>query len=184
MSNRDLDARAALFKALGHPIRLLILSLIRLQPRHGEELAAILSLDPATISHHLTKLVEAGLLQSAKDQYYQTYSLSGALLNRTLAEIALLPQPALVPTVALDAYRAQVLDAFFTQGRLTHLPAQVKKQRIVLEKIAEDFDPHRDYTEREVNQILVDYHDDVAALRRALIDHGLFTRTQGIYHRQ
>ena len=70
---QDLDARADLFKALGHPARLLIVNLIRHKPRHVEELAVILGLSPATVSHHLSRLSSAGLLRSEKDQYYQTY---------------------------------------------------------------------------------------------------------------
>ena len=57
----NLEERAQLFKALGHPARLLMLNLIQQKPRHGEELAAILNLKPATVSHHLSKLAEAGL---------------------------------------------------------------------------------------------------------------------------
>ena len=49
-SEQNLDAKANLFKALGHPARLLILNLIKRQPRHGEELAVILMLNPATVS--------------------------------------------------------------------------------------------------------------------------------------
>ena len=80
----DLETRAELFKALGHPARLLILNLIRIKPRHGEELAAILGLNPATISHHLALLTAARLLTSRKDQYYQTYSFVSGAFERTL----------------------------------------------------------------------------------------------------
>ena len=179
----NLDARAALFKALGHPVRLLILSLIRIHPRHGEELADILHLDPATISHHLSKLAEAGVLAATKDQYYQTYSLAGDWQNRTLGQVALLPQPDLEPRVELDAYREKVIRTFFKRGRLVEIPAQLKKRQIVLEKIVGEFEPNRDYTEREVSQLLLDFHDDVATLRRGLIEHGLMTRSGGIYRR-
>ena len=81
----NLEARADLFKALGHPARMLIVNLIRMKPRHGEELAAILKLKPATISHHLAKLSQAGLVTSRKDQYYQTYSIVPALLKKSLS---------------------------------------------------------------------------------------------------
>ena len=37
-AEQDLGARAELFKALGHPARLLILNLLDIKPRHGEEL--------------------------------------------------------------------------------------------------------------------------------------------------
>ncbi|MBN2472301.1 MAG: DUF2087 domain-containing protein [Anaerolineae bacterium] len=179
----NLEARAALFKALGHPVRLLLMSLIQLQPRHGEELAAILHLDPATISHHIAKLTEVGLLEPSKDQYYQVYSLTGKLLDLTIGQMAMLPQPDLVPNVELDAYRKKVLRAFYKQGRLLDFPSQVKKQRIVLEKIVEEFEVGHDYSERDVNQVLLDFHDDVATLRRGLIEHGLMVRVHGVYHR-
>ncbi|MBN1581859.1 MAG: winged helix-turn-helix transcriptional regulator, partial [Anaerolineae bacterium] len=101
-----LDVKADLFKALGHPARLLILTLIKIKPRHGEELAAILSLNPATVSHHLGKLVEAGLLESEQDQYYHTFSLIEGMLDRTLADLIFVPQPGLSEHVQEDAYRA------------------------------------------------------------------------------
>jgi hypothetical protein len=177
----NLEARANLFKALGHPVRLLILNLVKIKPRHGEELAAILRLKPATISHHLTKLTEAGLLESKKDQYYQTYSLVSRHLALTLAELVHLPQPSLSAQVEQDAYRQKVLKTFFRHGRLVQFPAQLKKRMIVLEKIAEAFEPDREYPEKEVNHILLDYNDDVASLRRGLIEHNLMTRAKGIY---
>jgi DNA-binding transcriptional ArsR family regulator len=63
-AERNLEARAALFKALGHPVRLLILNLVKMRPRHTEELATILLLKPATISFHLSQLQEVRLLES------------------------------------------------------------------------------------------------------------------------
>jgi ArsR family transcriptional regulator len=180
---QNLEARAQLFKALGHPARLLILNLVRIKPRHGEELAAILKLKPATISHHLSKLTDVGLLESRKDQYYQTYSLVGGVLDKTLGEVVHLPQPGLTEEVEEDAYRDKVLRTFFKHGRLTQMPAQLKKRLIVLEKIVQEFEPEREYPEREVNQILLDFNEDVATLRRGMISHGFMTRDKGIYWR-
>src|SRR4030065_2258294 len=88
----DLEARAEFFKDLGHPVRLLILNLIRDKPRHGEELAAILQLNPATISHHLALLTDVGLLRSQKDQYYQTYSMIEGVLDKQLADVIQISQ--------------------------------------------------------------------------------------------
>lgn len=181
--NSTLAARADLFKALGHPVRLLILNLIRAKPRHGEELAAILTLNPATISHHLALLTRAGVLQAHKDQYYQTYALIPSALDHTLTELVNLSKPGLTDHMAEDAYRQKVLRTFLKQGRLTAIPAQLKKRAIILEKIAEEFEPGRLYTEADVNHILVEFHDDVASLRRGLIEHRLLERKQGIYQR-
>jgi DNA-binding HxlR family transcriptional regulator len=177
----NLEARANLFKALGHPVRLLIINLIKLKPRHGEELAAILRLKPATISHHLTKLTDAGLIKAKKDQYYQTYSLVSTHLNLLLRDLVHLPQPTLEFGTEQDAYRQKVLKTFFRHGRLIQFPAQLKKRIIVLEKIAEAFEPEREYTEKEVNFILLDYNEDVASLRRGMIEQNLMTREKGIY---
>ena len=180
---KNLEARAAFFKALGHPVRLLILNLLEMKPRHGEELATILNLKQATISHHLSKLTEAGLLASEKDQYYQTYALIVDALDFSLSDMVHLPQPKLNAEVEEDAYRKKVLSTFFSRGRLTQIPTQVKKQQIVMEKIVEEFEPNRAYTEREVNHTLLDFNEDVATLRRALISFKLMERAQGIYQR-
>jgi biotin operon repressor len=177
----NLEERAQLFKALGHPARLLMLNLIQQKPRHGEELAAILNLKPATVSHHLSKLAEAGLLTSAKDQYYQMYSLVGDMLKKPLGEVIRMPQPSLTDNVETDAYRQKVLKSFVRQGRVVRLPAQLKKMQVILELIVQEFEPDRDYTEKEVNIILLDFHEDVATLRRSLIEHDLMTRNRGIY---
>jgi len=177
----NLEARADLFKALGHSTRLLILNLVRIKPRHGEELAAILRLNPATISHHLAKLAGVGLLNARKDQYYQTYSLNSTNLGLTLQELIQLPQPAISSGAQPDAYREKVLKTFFKHGRLVQIPSQLKKRLVVLEKIADSFEPGREYSESEVNHILLDFNDDVATLRRGMIEHKIMTRSKGMY---
>ena len=182
-AERNLEARAALFKALGHPVRLLILNLVKMRPRHTEELAEILLLKPATVSFHLSQLSKVGLLVSKKEQYYQVYSLAGDVLRKPLSDIVFMAQPQLAAEVEEDAYRKKVLGTFIRRGRLTQIPAQHKKWQIILEKLAEEFEPEREYAEREVNQILVEFHDDVAALRRGLVGHGLMARREGIYRR-
>ena len=179
----NLETRADFFKALGHPARLLILNLTRQAPRHGEELATILGLKPATISHHLAKLSEAGLLESRRDQYYQTYSLTDDAFKKTVGEMVSLPQRGLKKRVEEDAYRAKVLKVFLKHGRLKQIPAQMKKRQIILAKLVEEFEPDRTYTEIEVNRILVEFHEDVATLRREMIGFGMMKRAAGIYRR-
>lgn len=179
----NLEARAQLFKALGHSKRLLMLNLIKQKPRHGQELAAILGLNPATVSHHLSKLAEVGLLDSQKDQYYQIYFLKKELLNKPLKEIIQMPQPNLATNVENDAYKQKILNTFFRHGRLTRLPTQHKKRLVVLEKLVEEFDPDQSYHELEVNKILLEFHEDVASIRRAFIEERLMTRERNIYRR-
>jgi ArsR family transcriptional regulator len=179
-----LETCAEFFKALSHPSRLLILKLMRIKPRHGEELAAILQLNPATISHHLAILTGAGLLVAHKDQYYQTYSLDEGALDQTVSQLLAFDADKGVPGAKEDAYKEKVIRTFFKRGRLVSIPVQLKKQQIVLEKIAEQFEPDREYTEKEVSIILLDFHDDVASLRRGLVDQGLMSRAGGLYQRK
>lgn len=179
----NLKTRAQLFKALGHPTRLLILNLVKTEPRHGEELAAILRMPAASLSHHLAKLTNAGLLKTKREQYCQIYSLSKGVLDDSLCKVVFAPLSAAEDSVAEDAFQQKVLRTFFQHGRLVSVPAQLKKRRIVMQKLVEEFEPERDYAEREVNRILVDFHDDVAYLRRELVSQGLMAREKGTYRR-
>jgi len=89
----NLDMHAQIFKTLGHPTRLLIMNLIHIWPRHGEEVAEILDV------------------------------------------------------------------------------------------IVQEFEPDRRYTEIEVNRILLEFHEDVATLRRELVGETLMARENGVYWR-
>ena len=91
--------------------------------------------------------------------------------------------PGLTGSVAEDAYRDKVLRTFFKHGRLTQIPAQQKKRLVVLEHLLQEFEPGRPYPEREVNHILLEFNEDVATLRREMIDHKMMTREKGIYQR-
>ena len=48
---------------------------------------------------------------------------------------------------------------------------------------AERFERSREYPEAEVNSLLLSAHDDVALLRRYLVDAGVLTRAHGRYRR-
>ena len=94
-----------------------------------------------------------------------------------------MPQPELLATLEPDAYRQKVIDTFFEHGRLNQIPAQLKKRQIILEVIVKEFEPEHAYTEIKVNRILLEFHEDVAALQRGLISEQLMQRNQGIYRR-
>lgn len=57
-------------------------------------------------------------------------------------------------------------------GRLARWPSRQKTQRMAISYLAGKFAPDREYTEREVNFLLMDWHlfGDWALLRRALYD--------------
>lgn len=84
-----------------------------------------------------------------------------------------------------DAYEASVLRAFLRNGRLVTIPAQQQKKKDVILRFLLNacFADDRTYGEREVTERLRPYHDDVAALRRCLVETGLLTREAGPYRR-
>jgi hypothetical protein len=79
--------------------------------------------------------------------------------------------------------QAAVLRAFFRGGRLVRVPAQRTKRLVVLDKMARDFEPGVRYPEVDVNQKLLAYHPDYAALRRYLVEEDFLARENGVYWR-
>lgn len=78
-----------------------------------------------------------------------------------------------------ESQREQVIAKFFPygpDGPLTTLSMKAGNRQIVLEVVAQRFEPGRGYTEKEVNQILENVHPDFSALRRYLVDSGLLRR--------
>ena len=63
-------------------------------------------------------------------------------------------------------------------GRLSQWPSRQKIQRMAAALLARRFEPGRDYTETEVNLLLMDGHTfaDWALLRRVLYDWGYLDR--------
>ncbi len=79
---------------------------------------------------------------------------------------------------------AQTLRRFLSpEGRLHTMPTRHAKRQLVLDRIAQRFEPGRTYGEREVDAVLKEIHDDHAALRRYLVDGGFLTRDQNVYWR-
>ena len=172
----------ALFKALSDKSRLQILKSLAIEDMYVERLAQRLDLTPATISFHLKKLSQAGAVGSYKSQYYTMYTLNRDVLNTgILALILAESEQADQQRQRDEAYRQKVIDSFFEYGKLKSIPAQRKKERIILEVIAEKFDFDRIYTEREVNLIIADFHDDFCTIRRDMISEKLLDRNREGY---
>ena len=77
----------------------------------------------------------------------------------------------------------QVVARFVQGGRLVVMPSKRSKLLLVLDHLAQEFEPGRTYTEAEVNAVLWSFHDDHAALRRYLVDEGMLAREGGVYWR-
>ncbi|MBB2911421.1 hypothetical protein FHS43_002694 [Streptosporangium becharense] len=77
----------------------------------------------------------------------------------------------------------KVLQSFLVDGRLRAIPSKRDKQLVVLDYVAQVFEPGVRYSEREVNVALRAFHDDYAALRRYLVDEALLSRENNVYWR-
>lgn len=173
-----------LFKCLSDKSRLQILKSLAIEDMYVERLAERLGLTAATVSFHLKKLADAGAVTSYKSQYYMMYSLNKEIFETSILDIIREKSDEADLQAQRDAeYRQKVINAFFEYGRLKSIPAQRKKERIVLEVIAEAFEYDRIYTEREVNIIIADFHDDFCTIRRNMVGEGLLARDTSGYWR-
>ena len=78
---------------------------------------------------------------------------------------------------------ARVLTTFIHDGRIVTMPTKRAKRLVVLDHVAQSFEPGRTYPEADVNEVLRGFHEDVAALRRYLVDEGFLTREANVYWR-
>ena len=76
-----------------------------------------------------------------------------------------------------------MLRAFVRDGRLSSIPTSRTKRLVVLDMLAQEFEPGRRYSEAMVNLMLGKWHADTAALRRYLVDEGFLDREAGQYWR-
>ena len=169
------------FKAFADANRLKIVGLLAQQPYSVEELAALLDLKPSTVSHHLAKLAQIGLVSAKTESYYNVYQLDEKALETKSRN--LFSQENLAASVAdvdADAYDNKVVKDYVRKdGSLKTIPAQRKKLESVLRYVVKSFEVNKRYSEKKVNEILSQYHEDTASLRRELVGYGLMKREGG-----
>ncbi len=126
------------------------------------------------------KLNQQVVLRKLRSGEIPGYKLGGEwrVADREL-EAWLAPRSNRTPTTKRSATER----AFFKNGVLVSVPAQHKKRVYVLERLVEEFEPQTVYTEAEVNKILGRFHEDVAWLRRELVDERMMVRSHGKYMR-
>lgn len=169
------------FKVLGEPQRLRIVGILAQSPNTVEQIAQALRLSVSTVSHHLSRLSDAGLVSAKAESYYSVYRLNAGVLRemaRTLLQQA--ERPAISEEEVPDAFERKVL-ATFTEpdGRIKSFPVQEKKYLVLIRHVLKAFEPGVRYPEKRVNQILKNFNDDTARLRRSLVEYGYMAREGG-----
>ena len=169
-----------LLKLLADETRLEILNILLKEDSYVERIAYELSLTPATICYHLKKMESAGIVNCSRSQFYIIYSLNREIFDKPLYELIKKDD---VIVDKEEKYKKEVISHFFKYGRLTQIPTQRKKREIVLAEILKQFDFDREYDEKEVNEIILRYHEDFCTIRREIIAFGMMTRDHEIYKR-
>jgi predicted transcriptional regulator len=169
------------FKALAETNRLKIVGLLAQQPSSVEAIADTLGISVSTASHHLARLSKAGLVSARADGHFYIYSLHTEAIEemaqRLLSKETL---PRLSESIDLDAFERKVLATFTdSEGKIIAFPAQEKKFICLLKYVLKSFESGRHYSEKEVNAILLRFNEDVASLRRGLIEYKLMKRQGG-----
>jgi hypothetical protein len=180
----QLDRLVNFHKAVGDVTRIRIIALLKNGPLHGQALAGKLGVTPPTITHHMMKLREADLIYERRDKntiYFYLNEKSLSLQAQAILKIGEAP-PSLEDEGERAKQKAAVQQNFFAKdGTLKHLPAKRKKKLIVLEQLIKGLEPHRKYTEKEINDYIQKYHEDFATIRREFIMHHYMYRENGIY---
>ena len=126
----------------------------------------------------LSRLEAAGLVERGTDGTILLLERAFALAARASATE---PRPSEHPDEPAEV--ARILDQAFRNGRLVQLPTKESKRLVVLDHIAQRFEPGERYTEKQINASLSQIHEDTATLRRDMVDFGFMDRADGEYWR-
>lgn len=163
-------------KALAHADRLKIVGMLTQKPSTLAEIAAGLSLPSRETFKHLAFLEHVGVVHKEEERYELDSNGLEVITRRQFEgkRLSYVSKPDLEPS------SQKVLATFLnTDGTIRQVPnsrTQAEKFRVVLEYILAAFEPGAVYTEKEVNSILHRFNEDVAGLRRDLVDAKMLAR--------
>ncbi|MDJ0924456.1 MAG: DUF2087 domain-containing protein [Acidimicrobiia bacterium] len=172
-----LEDPADIIRIVADPVRLSVLGRAAEDNLVVGEVAANLGVPERKVAEAVGRLRAAGLISD-------DLSLD---IGQLRAIVTRLPTAEGVATSITDgpwsAGEREILGRFFSGARLTEIPTSRSKRLLILERLAQEFEPGLRYPERDVNFTLQLFHPDYAALRRYMVDEGLLTRSEGVYWR-
>lgn len=171
-----LDA-TALVGLLADAHRRRVVAAVELGARRVDDVITATGLSSTQVAKALGKLVDSGLVVQGADGV----EVAGESFQRAARDANMRP-----PSTEFDDlpdHVRKVLRAFVVDGRLQSIPVAPAKRMVILDWLAQEFEPGQRYSEKMVNLILGRRHPDTALLRRYLVDHGLLDRAAGEYWR-
>ncbi len=192
MQNSEFNALLEFFKAVGDEKRLRILGLVSNEAHRVSELAEKLDLTEPTVSHHLSKLREVGLVNlkaRGNSRYYSLHTGTLAQMHRYLDKLQTLSvedsaasDDAWMEELGFEEWEVKVLKAYTHNRKITQIPTKLKKLHVLLRWIANEFEADKLYTEAEVNEVILQFHPDYASFRRDMVELGYMQRERGGKH--
>lgn len=183
MEQANLDTLVSFFKVLGNETRLRIIGLLANGDRTVGELADSLSLREPTVSEHLAKLKELELVTVRAEGNFRVYSFNPKPLYMANRELFTTDRLAALAEAKPQDEETKILRKYVKDNRISPLPTGNKRWMIVLRWLADQFELDRQYTEKEISELLKAYNEDFATLRRYLIDFRFMARDKGVYWR-
>lgn len=179
----QLDKLVNYHKALGDPTRIRIIVLLQHEALHGQAIAQKLGLKPATITHHMTKLRDVGLINQRRDKNTIYFNLNQKKLEQNAIAITQLGVSNAVYNEEMTKEEKDLIINNFLHfdGTLKQLPSKQKKKVLLLAYLIRNIQPHRIYTEHEINLYIRQYHEDYATIRREWVMHQFMFRKDNVY---
>ena len=137
-----------------------------------KEMAEKMGISTSTIRNHRFKLRE-------KERQAETFLAIMALIDTqdpfTIHKGATMVDERYAIT---EEERAKVLATFIdANGRVKSFPTKEKRKIIILQEVIKKFEANRNYSEKEINEMLKEMFDDHVTVRRYLIEYGFMHRS-------
>ncbi len=167
------DEMVNFVKAIADADRLRIVGLLTQKPARLSEIVELLGFHPADTQHNLPLLIQSGIVHLTDGLY--------ELDTKTLEERSRRQfegyHPGYRPESNLEKNAGRILAAHLNpDGTIKSIPLQPVKLQVILDYLINVFTVGVNYSEKEVNMILAQFHPDTAGLRRSLIDAGRLER--------
>lgn len=171
-------------KLIADKTRLNIIGLLAEQPRSGDELAALLEVNPSTISQHISRMKKIGLIQVRAEQYYNIYEVDFERVGTFVGELTAVNLANRVldsDSINFKAYKEQILKKWLHEGSLQGVPSQIQHRPVLINWLLDKFEQDKKYGHEQVRDVMAAYCAPKfqATWRRLLLKEGFLCRSKG-----
>jgi biotin operon repressor len=162
MATDQEQALLQFFQAVGQPERLKMLGMMANKPYSVSELAYELGLKETAVSHHLRRLQKMGLVIEDSRQFTYTYQLDNTALKQL--------EQYVIDGKKSDYFEQAVLKQHLKGDRIQRIPADKKEREVIVRWLAEQFEIEKQYSEDEIDEIILRHYPSHKMLKRYLRD--------------